>query len=126
MAATAPRNSVNQATNHETAILEKFRNGEINQFVEYMHRNNEKFYVSYKPISATDESCMRCHSTPEVAPTGLVERYGKHSGFNVPLDFIRAMIVMEIPFSEIEKEAFNKSIMNAVIMFIVFTVCYII
>ncbi len=126
LAATTPRNSVNQATQHEEKILERFRNNEIEKFTEYIHRDNEKFYVSYKPISRTDKSCMRCHSTPDVAPKGLVERYGRHAGFNVSLGVIRAMIVMEIPFNEIEEEAFNHYIINMVIMLIVFTVFYII
>ncbi len=125
LAATTPRNVVNQATTHEVEILERFRKGEIEKFSEYIIRENEKFYVSYKPIAKTDESCMRCHSTPERAPKGLVDRYGAHAGFDVPLDYIRALIVMEIPFSEIEEEAFNHFILSIVIMLSILLVFYI-
>ncbi len=101
------------------------RKNEIEKYTEYIFRDNEKFYVSYKPIAKTDDSCMRCHSTPEVAPKGLVERYGKHAGFNVSLDYIRALIVMEIPFREIEEEAFNGFVLNMVIVLIILIVFYI-
>lgn len=63
---------------------------------------------------------MRCHSTPDKAPKGLVERYGRHVGFNVPIGTIRAMIVMEIPFSEIENEAFKHYVTNMLILLFIF------
>jgi diguanylate cyclase (GGDEF)-like protein len=120
LSATSPRNPINKASEHEANILERFRNNEIDKFTEYIHRDNEKFYVSYTPISRTDKSCMRCHSTPGKAPEGLVQRYGRNVGFNVPIGTIRAMIVMEIPFSEIESEAFKHYTTNMSILLFIF------
>ncbi|MGL1933233.1 MAG: diguanylate cyclase [Desulfotalea sp.] len=120
LSATSPRNPINKASKHEATILERFRNNEIDKFTEYIHRDDEKFYVSYTPISRTDTSCMRCHSTPDKAPRGLVERYGRHVGFNVPIGTIRAMIVMEIPFSEIENEALKNYATNMSILLFIF------
>ncbi len=120
LSATSPRNPINKASKHEANILERFRDNEINKFTEYLHRENEKFYVSYTPISRTDKSCMRCHSAPDKAPKGLVERYGRHAGFNVHIGSIIAMIVMEIPFSEIENEAFKHYITNMLILLFIF------
>ncbi|MBT3204859.1 MAG: diguanylate cyclase [Gammaproteobacteria bacterium] len=120
IAATTPRNSVNLATEHEAEILTRFRNDEIDKFTEFLYRDSEKFYTSYTPIERTTKSCMRCHSTPDKAPTGLVERYGTEAGFGESEGVIRGMIIMEIPFSEIEKEAFNNFALTLFIIIFVF------
>jgi len=120
IAATTPRNPVNLATKHEAEILNRFRNNEIDKFTEFLYKDNEKFYVSYTPIERTTKSCMRCHSTPDKAPEGLVERYGKKAGFGVSIGVIRGMVIMEIPFSEIEKEAFDNFALTSLIIFFVF------
>lgn len=119
LAATTPRNAINKATKHEEEILKKFRNNETTKYTEFLYKNGEKFYTSYTPIEKTTETCMRCHSTPDKAPQGLVERYGKQVGFGESIGEIRGMVIMEIPFTEIEKETLN------IFIFTLFTVLFI-
>lgn len=40
---------------------------------------------------------MRCHSTPDKAPAGLVEIYGDKAGFGEKIGKIRGMVIMEVP-----------------------------
>ena len=120
LAATTPRNPINQATKHEAEILEQFRNNEITKFTEYTFFEGEKYFTSYSPISRTTETCMRCHSTPDKAPKGLVELYGKELGFNETLGQIRGMVITEIPFKQIEADAFKHYIQSMVLISLFF------
>lgn len=126
IAATAPRNKINQATEYEAKILNQFRNNEISSYTEFLYKDNEKFYTRYLPIERTTKTCMRCHSTPDMAPEGLVERYGNKAGFGENIGQIRGMIIMEIPFSEIEKETFKSFSITLAIIFFVFILFFII
>lgn len=120
LAATNPRNPSNKATAHEEAILNKFRNNEITSFYEIADKDGINFYLSYKPISRTDKSCMRCHSIPTRAPKDLVKRYGEIAGFGEKIGDIRAMIVIEIPINKIEKEARKEFVTTSIIILFIF------
>ncbi len=120
LAATTPRNSINQATEYEAEILKKFRDNTLERFTEFTYKDGIKFYTSYRPIRRTTLTCMRCHSSPDRAPQGLVERYGTKAGFGESPGAIRGMIIMEIPFNEIEKEAFANFLLTLTIILSVF------
>ena len=47
----------------------------------------------------TDATCAPCHSTPDVAPPGLVEIYGTDSGFGWPVGEIISAISIQIPLA---------------------------
>jgi diguanylate cyclase (GGDEF)-like protein len=119
IAATSPRNPLNKATEHEAKILKKFRNNEIEKFSEFTFKNDKKFYTNYRPIERTTKTCMRCHSTPDKAPAGLVELYGDKAGFGESTGQIRGMVIMEIPFDEIEKETIsNLTLVLSTVLFV--------
>jgi diguanylate cyclase (GGDEF)-like protein len=120
LAATNPRNPANMATEHETIILNKFRDNEISKYSEIIDKEGERFYLSYKPIDRTDESCMKCHSIPERAPNDLVKRYGNTVGFGEEIGKIRAMIVIEIPINEIEKATVKEFLTTSIVILFVF------
>ncbi len=119
LAATNPRNKANKATEHEAIILNKFRAGELSRYTEIKEKDGKRFFLNYTPIDRTDKSCMKCHSNPDKAPKDLVTRYGPVAGFGDKVGGIRAMVIMEIPIDEIEKEALNNfALTSAVILFI--------
>jgi diguanylate cyclase (GGDEF)-like protein len=126
IAASTPRNPINKATPHEEQILNRFRNNEIEKFTEFTHKESVKYYTSYTPIDRTTETCMRCHSNPERAPTGLVEMYGTKAGFGESVGQVRGMVVMEIPFEEIESEAMSNFILTLITIFLIFLLFYIV
>jgi diguanylate cyclase (GGDEF)-like protein len=126
IAASTPRNPINQATQHEEKILNRFRRDEIKRFTEFTYKDDVKYFTSYTPIDRTTETCMRCHSTPDKAPAGLVSLYGTERGFGESTGKIRGMVVMEIPFDEIEDEAMTNFQLVLFVIFMIFVLFYII
>jgi len=126
IAATTPRNPINKATEHEAEILEKFRNNELEKFSEFTFKDNKKFYTNYIPIERTTKTCMKCHSTPDKAPVGLVKRYGDKAGFGESTGQIRGMVIMEVPFNEIEKETISNLILDLLILLFVFILFFVV
>ena len=120
LAATNPRNPVNKATKDEAAILEKFRNNMMDKYTKITTKDEKRYFTSYTPLDRTDGSCMRCHSDPKLAPKDLVDRYGSIAGFGEKIGNIRAMIILEIPIDEIEKEAFNNFILTLLVILFIF------
>ncbi|MCP4115300.1 MAG: DUF3365 domain-containing protein [Desulfobacteraceae bacterium] len=120
LASTNPRNPVNKATEYEAEILEKFGRNEIKTYSEVVDKESNRFYRSYMPLERTGESCMKCHGSPDRAPKDLVDMYGAVAGFGEEVGWIRAMVVIEIPIDEIEKEAFRKFASTSVVLLIIF------
>jgi hypothetical protein len=48
--------------------------------------DGKPFYTIMRPHPAVSDSCMACHSTPDAAPKGLADIYGKDRGFGWPRD----------------------------------------
>ncbi len=120
LAATNPRNPANKATKDEALILEKFRKNEIKNFSEITTKDKKRFFTSYMPLDRTDKSCMRCHSDPNIAPKDLVDLYGSVAGFGEKVGDIRAMIILEIPIDEIERETFSNFILTLGVILSIF------
>jgi len=87
-----PRNPLNKATAQESNLLEKFNNKEISEYTEIIEKDGKKILYYVLPTKPTEEKCMRCHSTPEAAPKGLVEIYGDKAGFYEKAGDIRAIL----------------------------------
>ncbi|MCK5110649.1 MAG: DUF3365 domain-containing protein [Arcobacteraceae bacterium] len=63
---------------------------------------------------------MRCHSDPNIAPKDLVDLYGSVAGFGEKVGDIRAMIILEIPIDEIERETFSNFILTLGVILSIF------
>ncbi|MCP4994828.1 MAG: diguanylate cyclase [Gammaproteobacteria bacterium] len=108
------------ATEHEAIILNKFRADELSRYTEIKEKDGKRFYLNYSPIARSDQSCMKCHSDPARAPKDLVDMYGPVAGFGDKIGGIRAMVIMEIPIDEIEKEALENFTLTSSIIFLIF------
>ena len=93
LAAKNPRNPINQATEQELVLLERFnqdRNLKKFDKIEVLD-GEETLYVAL-PLDETDASCLRCHGHPMTAPKDLVTQYGDVNGFYEEIGDIRAFI----------------------------------
>jgi len=81
--------------------LNQFRSGEIKEFSTILKENNQEYFFTAIPIDKNKKSCMKCHSTPKVAPKEMLKIYGKTAGFNEKVGDIRAIISLKIPVSSI-------------------------
>lgn len=87
-----PRNSANQADITERKIIEYFQNHPEASFWTGTIEKDGIFYYGYATPRRYEQSCLRCHSDPSIAPKELIQRYGSQAGFgkkpsDISIDF---------------------------------------
>ncbi len=108
LAANNPRNLINQADEFEEQLIQQFNaDKSLQEYKSILTQDGKKYLYYALPFVVNSESCMRCHSTPEVAPKDLVDRYGGINGFGEEIGDIRAIISIRSPLSG-EIEARNR------------------
>lgn len=108
LATDNPRNPVNNASFKELELLNYFRaNPSVEEFSTIIKENDRQYIYYAMPIEPNKASCMKCHSTPDKAPSELVEAYGDTAGFGEVEGKIRAIISLKMPFDDELDEA-NK------------------
>ena len=97
-----PVNLRDKADVFEAKIVNNFKNSSnlksINGFRNIYGEN--LFYIA-RPFKIEDESCLRCHSTPEKAPRSQITTYGRKNGFGWKLNEIVATQIIYVPAQEI-------------------------
>ncbi len=74
-----------------------------------------------KPIVAK-ERCMICHSTPEKAPSELIERYGKKNGFGRKVGEVIGTLTVSVPASVVMDTASKNTLIFIVIVILFFVI----
>jgi HAMP domain-containing protein len=85
-------------------------------FVNFLPDSLHLFYIA-RPITITQESCLRCHSTPEAAPKSMIATYGKENGFGWKLNEIVGTQIISVPSTEVV----NNS--RQILLFVMLAVC---
>jgi HAMP domain-containing protein len=99
-----PTNPRDLADNFEKNLIERFQNesetkqisGFREDFETVMTSARQHFYKA-QPIIITEQSCLRCHSTPEAAPASLLATYGSENGFGWQLNKVLGVQVIYVP-----------------------------
>lgn len=101
-----PTNLRDKADNFETTIVEQFRNQSGLKELTGFHTapGGDVFYVA-RPLAIDQQSCLRCHSTPDAAPKSQLITYGRDNGFNWQLKEIVGARIISVPSTEVFKEA---------------------
>lgn len=97
-------NPLNDSNPEEAAILNQMNHRELTEYerIKKEEWGQELFYAI--PLNQNEPRCMRCHSTPEAAPSEMVVRYGDR-GFHESTGVIRAMIAVTYPMDKELQEA---------------------
>ncbi len=122
-AALNPTNPRDQAEGFEVDLIEKFKGSPSTKDLEgfYNDGNEELFYVA-RPITVTKESCLECHSTPDIAPKSMLEKYGTTNGFGWKLNEIIGTQIIFVPAARLLHEAKQVLFLNMTIIIAVFSV----
>lgn len=94
------RSPENEADPVERAFIERLnRDPELQ--VQSMERvlDGRPFFTVMRRGEAMEETCLRCHDTPERAPGDLVARYGPTRSFHRSLDEVITAISIRIPLA---------------------------
>jgi HAMP domain-containing protein len=97
-----PTNLRDKVDTFEASLVERFvsepNTKQISGFRELP--GGEVFYVA-RPLAVTQESCLRCHSTPDKAPKSLLATYGSDNGFGWQLNQVIAAQIISVPAEEV-------------------------
>jgi HAMP domain-containing protein len=127
-AATNPTNLRDKADRFEANILERFRKEKDFKQVSGFRSlpGGDIFYIS-RPLSISQQACLKCHSTPEAAPKTMIDRFGSVNGFGWHLNEIVAAQFVSLPASKVIEKAHQSSLLivgfvSAVFIVLIFLV----
>lgn len=97
-----PTNLRDKADDFETDIVKRFSKDsglkEVSGFRNLFGK--QVFYVT-RPIIIKNQSCLRCHSTPEAAPKSQLATYGSENGFGWELNQVLGVQSLSVPSEEV-------------------------
>ncbi len=92
------RSTDNEADNEERLFLDQLKNDKELTLKSSIRVIEGKPYLTVmRRGEEMENSCLRCHSTPEEAPKDLVARYGPEKSFNRKVDEVVQAISIKIP-----------------------------
>jgi protein-histidine pros-kinase len=120
-----PTNPRDRAVEWESDLIQEFRNNENRKEIVGIRDtpSGQSLYFA-RPMKITKPACLTCHSTPDAAPSSMIDRYGDANGFGWQLnEVVGAQVVsvpMSVPFKHAE-EAFITFMgtLGAVFVFII-------
>jgi signal transduction histidine kinase len=96
-----PRNPKNRADSEDIRLLEYFRDHpNANRWKGTIHIGGQE-YLAFVNAVRFQESCLRCHGSPEQSPPWLVDRYGTEGGFHKQVGDVAGMDVIAVPTTKI-------------------------
>jgi HAMP domain-containing protein len=97
-----PTNLRDKADTFESEIVNQFRNQSTlkEQSGFRSLAGGDIFYVA-RPIAISNQTCLRCHSTPTAAPKSQLTSYGSDNGFGWKLNEIVGAKIVSVPASKI-------------------------
>ncbi|RUS94197.1 histidine kinase [Dulcicalothrix desertica PCC 7102] len=118
-----PTNLRDKADDFESNIVKEFRqNLALTEKSGFRTVSGEKLFYSAQPLKVEQESCLRCHSTPDVAPKSQLAVYGRNNGFGWKLNDIVATQIVYVPAEEIFNQASRSFLMVLSVLGAIFTV----
>ncbi|MBR8833273.1 MAG: DUF3365 domain-containing protein [Stigonema ocellatum SAG 48.90 = DSM 106950] len=97
-----PTNLRDQADVFEAKLVERFRNdSKTKEITGFRTIAQSKVFYIARPLAITQQSCLRCHSTPEQAPKSQLATYGTKNGFGWKLNDIITAQVISVPSEDV-------------------------
>ncbi|NJM70463.1 MAG: DUF3365 domain-containing protein [Scytonema sp. RU_4_4] len=126
-AAPNPTNLRDKPDDFEAEIVERFRKDtELRNIDGFRTMSGEKLFYTARPFKIEQQSCLRCHNTPQEAPKSQIITYGKDNGFGWKLNQIVAAQMVYVPASDILKNANQSLVMMMGVVGIIFTIIIIV
>jgi HAMP domain-containing protein len=101
-----PTNLRDKVDSFETILLDRFRKDTaVKEQAGFRDLPGGKIFYIAHPLKIKQESCLRCHSTPDRAPKSQINTYGSENGFGWKLGEIVATQVISVPAEEVFNDA---------------------
>ena len=99
-AALNPTNPADKANQWEEDIIRAFREGRAGEeLITQRQTPLGQSLILAHPIQITNEACLQCHSTPDVAPPSMIDLYGEANGFGWKMDEIIGAQIVSVPMA---------------------------
>ncbi|KPA18298.1 HAMP domain-containing protein [Candidatus Magnetomorum sp. HK-1] len=109
-----PKNPLNRASEWEVELIRTFRAETDLKILmgNRQTRTNNLMYMAM-PFKITDQTCLKCHDTPSIAPPEIIKKYGDN-GFGWKLNEIQGARIITVSTSLARKKA-QKSVFTLMI-----------
>jgi protein-histidine pros-kinase len=97
-----PTNPADRATGWEADVINAFRNDPNLQTLSRERESSVgRSYFFARPIilSASQDACLECHSTPSRAPAAMIRQYGTANGFGWHMNTVLGAQIISVPAS---------------------------
>ncbi len=116
-----PTNLIDRAEDWEADIVRYFADHSAEKKVigERETPTGRYLYLA-KPMIAK-QSCLECHSTPDVAPAAMIKTYGPQNGFGWKLNQVIAAQIVAVPMSvpiQVADQAYRNLIIFLIATFL--------
>lgn len=116
-----PTNLRDQADVFETQLIERFRKEPgLKNISGFRDSYDEKLFYSARPFSLKNPTCLRCHSTPEVAPKSHIVSYGSENGFGWELNKILGTQIIYLPAKQVFDDAHRAFVLFISLFIVIF------
>jgi hypothetical protein len=121
-----PTSPTDQPEPFETELINQFRSDNSLEELSGLRgsANTTLFYLA-RPIRIEDESCLSCHSTPDVAPEAMVSIYGPTNGFGWQMGEAVGVQVLTVPVAHELRGAYEMVLLLGSGLFVILTLAYI-
>ncbi len=95
-----PTNPRDRATDWETDIVDRFRQGDNSDEIvgERETPTGRQLYMA-RPIRITNAACLDCHTSADTSPPAMIKVYGPANGFGWKLNEVVGVQVVSVPMS---------------------------
>ena len=95
-----PTNPRDRAQEWEADLITQFKTSpDRTEFVGERDTPAGRSLFIARPIKITNGACLRCHTSPEMAPRTLVEKYGPNNGFGWTMNEALGTEVVSLPLA---------------------------
>lgn len=121
-AAINSRSPENEADDFERDfILRMNKDQKLNKLSGTRVINGKPYFFTLIRGESMESGCMRCHSTPDKAPGGLVKTYGPTRSFKRSIDEVVSAVSIRIPLDLAYRnaDAFSAKLSIAILFFLI-------
>ena len=94
----------NQAVDEEVNLIKRFAaDPSLPELSGFIQGDEGELYYVARPI-VVEESCLRCHGSPETAPKEIVARYGTKTGFGWKVGEINSILMVTVPAADLRAQ----------------------
>ena len=117
-----PTNLRDKADKFEADIVQRFRQeAGLKDVSGFRTISEEKMFYTARPFKIEQQSCLRCHTTPELAPKSQIVTYGRENGFGWKLNDIVATQIVYVPVEDVFKSFTQSFVAILGVLGIIFT-----